>query len=134
MRTLLMALALAGLTIATSAASCPPKSPNPVVARAQTAVQVLQRDKELQDAAIAANGLTPKALSDADAIAIVQFTKATANAICVPVPSAPCRMVDGWVPAVKNGYAQLKLVLGSRVPTSLAGIFALLDGLFAAVN
>lgn len=134
MKQIVTALSLVGLILATSAASCPPKSPNPVVARAQTAVQVLQRDKELQDAAIAANGLVPKALSDADAIAVVQFTKATANAICVPVPNAPCRMVDGWVQAVKNSYAQLKLVLGARIPPSLSGIFALLDGLLAAVN
>lgn len=103
-----------------------PPSTNPVIARAQVAIQVLQRDQELQNAAIAANTFVPKALSDADAVAIVQFTGATATAI----KTSP----DGWVAVTKAAYQQLKLVLGTRVPPVLASVFALLDGLLAVVN
>ena len=119
------ALLLVGPAV-TGCASNPPKSTDPVIARAQTAVQVLQRDQELQNAAIAANSQVPKALSDADAVAIVKFTVVTAQSI----KAAP----DGWVAVTKTAYAQLKLVLANRITPTLASIFALIDGLLAVVN
>lgn len=107
-------------------ASLPPAGSDPAQTRAAIALQVLQRDQELQNAAITANQAVPKQLSDPDAIAIVRFTTTTADEVA--------KLPQGWVPVVKQAYANLKLFLASRTTATIASVFALIDALLAQVQ
>lgn len=82
--------------------SCAPKTiQTPEAKRAYTALQVLQRIDELQNAVIAGNqqGIIP----DATAVTIVRFTVATAKTL----KAAP----DGWQATVKTGWTATKAAI-----------------------
>lgn len=105
--------------------SCAPKTiVTPEGQRAYTAHEVLIRVGELQKAAIQAN--TDKALSDADAIVVVQFTTAAAETL----RSAPV----GWPATIRAGWAQVKTKVSTAGRTALSVVFTLVDGVLAAVG
>ena len=105
--------------------SCAPKTiVTPEGQRAYTAHEVLIRVGELQKAAIQAN--TDKALSDADAIVVVQFTTAAAETL----RTAPI----GWPATIRTGWAHVKARVSTAGKATLTMVFTLIDGVLAAVG
>jgi hypothetical protein len=113
------------LSAALLLASCAPKSiVTPEVQRAYTAHEVLIRVSELQKAAIQAN--TDKALSDSDAIVVVQFTTSAAETL----RTAPI----GWPATIRTAWSQVKTKVSTAGKQTLTIVFTLIDGVLAAVS
>jgi len=104
-------------------ASCP-VHPEADARAAQYASEVVLRLGDLQAAAITANTMTPKGLSDQDAILVVRFTVSASRTIKM----APY----GWLPTVRAGYEEVKARSGTN-PTLIAA-FVTIDSLLDAIG